>query len=277
MEDLNDKILGGNLPAPEWNQVPSELQNVIEALGQTLTNLDLDQLGKAIAGYVANSTFYTDSGSANTYVLSVVGTKQRAPSYTNGFHARFVPAATNTAASTVNVAGLGVINIKKSDGTSDIIAGEIVAGEELVLSHRLTPAAHFVIVKTDLSSKADIDAPTFTGIPKADTAAPGTSTTQLATTEFATLADNLKANKNNAALTGIPTAPTAAPATSSAQVATTAFATAAGLLVAIIEVPPAPPPAPEAAVPAPCPSAPPPPPPAPVPSNSIDLVFAVGL
>ena len=49
MEDLNDKVLGGNLPAIEWNQVPSEIQNVIENLGISLSNGDLNQLGKAIA------------------------------------------------------------------------------------------------------------------------------------------------------------------------------------------------------------------------------------
>jgi hypothetical protein len=36
----------------------------------------------------------------------------------------------------------------------------------------------------DLSSKANIDSPTFTGIPLSPTATPGTNTTQIATTEF---------------------------------------------------------------------------------------------
>jgi hypothetical protein len=43
----------------------------------------------------------------------------------------------------------------------------------------------------DLALKADLISPTFTGIPAAPTATAGTSTTQLATTEFVTTADQL--------------------------------------------------------------------------------------
>jgi hypothetical protein len=54
------------------------------------------------------------------------------------------------------------------------------------------------------------------GIPTAPTAAPGTSTTQIATTQFIT---------SNVQLQGIPTAPTASSGTSTNQIATTAFVT----------------------------------------------------
>ena len=64
-----------------------------------------------------------------------------------------------------------------------------------------------------------------TGIPTAPTAAPGTNTTQLATTEFVETGLNLKANILSPTLTGIPTAPTAAPGTNTTQLATTAFTT----------------------------------------------------
>lgn len=50
--------------------------------------------------------------------------------------------------------------------------------------------------------------PAFTGVPTAPTAAPGTNTTQLATTAFATTADNLKANLASPAFTGTVTIPT---------------------------------------------------------------------
>lgn len=71
--------------------------------------------------------------------------------------------------------------------------------------------------------KADLASPTFTGTPAAPTAAAATSTTQLATTAFATTADNLKANLASPTFTGTPAAPTAAAGTSTTQVATTAF------------------------------------------------------
>lgn len=124
MQDLTGKITGSTLTAAEWNQLPQEVQNVITALGITLGSGDLNQLGKAIAGYVANGTFYTDSGVADAYVLSTVGSKQNAPGYTDGFEINFVTVNTNTGASTVNVAGLGVKNIKLSGG-ADPAAGDI--------------------------------------------------------------------------------------------------------------------------------------------------------
>lgn len=116
MQDLNDKVTGGTLTAAEWNQVPSELQNVIEALGITLSSGDLQQLGKAIAGYAAGGEFYTESGVADAYVLNVVGSKQAPPAYFDGMKARFVPGSTNTGASTVNVASLGVVDVVDEQG-----------------------------------------------------------------------------------------------------------------------------------------------------------------
>lgn len=124
MQDLNDKITGGTLPANEWNEVPSEIQNVIEALSITLSSGDLNQLGKAIAGYVANGTFYTDSGAADAYVLTQIGSKQAATAYTDGFEIEFIAANPNTGPSTVNAVAIGVKDIKDSAG-ADPAAGDI--------------------------------------------------------------------------------------------------------------------------------------------------------
>ena len=73
---------------------------------------------------------------------------------------------------------------------------------------------------------APIASPTLTGTPAAPTAGAGTNTTQIATTAFATTADNLKANLASPALTGTPTAPTAGAGTNTTQIATTAFVAA---------------------------------------------------
>lgn len=127
MQDLNDKIAGSSLSASEWNQVPSEIQNVIESLGVALSGADLNQLGKAIAGYVANGDFYVDSGVSDAYVLSPVGLKKSPPAYTNGSKIRFYAGNSNTGASTVNVGGLGVVSIKTSLDT-DLPALSITAG-----------------------------------------------------------------------------------------------------------------------------------------------------
>lgn len=128
MQDLNDKITGNNLSAAEWNEVPSEIQNVIEGLGIALSGADLNQLGKSIAGYVANGTFYTDSGAADAYVLTKIGIKQSPTAYTDGMQALYRSGNSNTGASTINVAGLGVKDIKNSSG-ADLTSGDIVSGK----------------------------------------------------------------------------------------------------------------------------------------------------
>ena len=64
--------------------------------------------------------------------------------------------------------------ILKGNGSGGVTAA--VAGTDYLTTHQ------------DISGKADIASPTFTGTPSAPTAAAGTSTTQIATTEFVTTA-----------------------------------------------------------------------------------------
>lgn len=78
---------------------------------------------------------------------------------------------------------------------------------------------------------APIDSPTFTGIPKAPTAAVDTSTTQLATTAF--VLNQAYAKLASPALTGNPTAPTQAVVDSSTRIATTAFVAAQSKLTIV--------------------------------------------
>lgn len=70
---------------------------------------------------------------------------------------------------------------------------------------------------------APLASPTFTGIASAPTAAPGTNTTQLATTAFVRAADDLKANLASPTFTGAPLAPTPAVGTNTTQLATAAM------------------------------------------------------
>lgn len=152
MQDLNDKITGSTLTAAEWDQVPSEIQNVIEGLGQTLSAGDLNQLGKSIAGYVANGTFYTDSGTADAYVLSVIGSKQSPTAYTDGLEVEFVVGNTNTGASTVNVASLGVKSIILESGVATP-AGALVVGINYKLRFDTTDDAFHLLTTTNRAIK----------------------------------------------------------------------------------------------------------------------------
>lgn len=72
-----------------------------------------------------------------------------------------------------------------------------------------------------LAGKAELASPTFTGTPAAPTAAQGTNTTQIATTEFVNA--EIAAGLASPTFTGTPAAPTAAQGTNTTQVATTAY------------------------------------------------------
>jgi hypothetical protein len=127
VQDLNDKITGGTLAAIEWNEVPSEIQNIIENLGLPLSSGDLNQLGKAIASYASAGTFYSETGIADAYVATVVGAKQGLYSLAavmDGAIIRFCPGNVNTGASTINVNSLGVKALVREDG-NPLIAGDM--------------------------------------------------------------------------------------------------------------------------------------------------------
>jgi hypothetical protein len=80
---------------------------------------------------------------------------------------------------------------------------------------------------TDITGKADLASPTFTGVPAAPTATGGNNTTQLATTAFVNAEITGKADSASPTFTGTPAAPTAALGTNTTQIATTEFVEAA--------------------------------------------------
>jgi len=85
----------------------------------------------------------------------------------------------------------------------------------------------FSSIQTSVATKANLSAPTFTGIPAAPTPATATNSTQIATTAFTQAAIvagiTAKAPIDAPTFTGVPAAPTAATGTNTTQLATTAF------------------------------------------------------
>jgi len=127
MENLSGKVDNiDNLPAGQWNQPATEQNNIIIQTGQTPVNTDLDQLGKGVAEYVANGNFYLDSGVVNAFILTSIGGKQSVQRYVDGMEVSFIAGTTNTGASTVNIAGLGVRNIINVGTGSEIQVGSRV-------------------------------------------------------------------------------------------------------------------------------------------------------
>jgi len=110
MQDLNDKINGSELPPEEWNEVPSELQNLITSVGQSLSALDLQQVVKAVARYGTSGVFYEIDGTevANTKNIVPFNDLVGVDAYTEGLVVIFnadVPNTTTTPQ--INLNGLG--------------------------------------------------------------------------------------------------------------------------------------------------------------------------
>jgi hypothetical protein len=157
-----DTFVDGSPPqldSDNLNGKKTEINNLISTSGQTPSDGVLDQMPKAVSMYAARGDFYTDSGSANAYIASTVGSQVAPITYENGMRVRFVPANNNTGASTVNVDGLGIKDIKLADGT-DPQADVIVSGTELRLRYDGTD---FVIQDESINTLKDLD--TFHGLP----------------------------------------------------------------------------------------------------------------
>ena len=147
MRDITTKTDGSStLSAAEFNEIPGELENAITSSGQTLSSGDLNQLGKALGGYAAVGDFYTDSGSANAYILTATTTYKAPTAYITGMKVRFRPGNTNTTASTVNVATLGVKSIKNRAGSADPVANDLLAGADIDLVYDGTNFRAMVVV-----------------------------------------------------------------------------------------------------------------------------------
>lgn len=146
--DVLSKSTGDTYTAAEFNQSNNELENFITSGGVALSSGDLFQIGKAVANYSVSGNFFTDSGAADAYVLSVVGSKQGPTAYTDGMKIRFIVGNINTGASTINVNSLGVKNIKTPSGL-DPQAGEIQGVTELIYD---SGAGYFIISRVIVAS-----------------------------------------------------------------------------------------------------------------------------
>lgn len=143
MSDFNtSKIDGNTVGASEWNQL-ADVDNFVISSGQTPSTSNLEQLGIGSARYSSGGQFFTDSGTANAYVLSPVSPFKSPVSsgagegYFNGMIISFRAGNANSGASTVNVNGAGVKNLKKADGT-DVATGDILTTSDVTFRYNGT-------------------------------------------------------------------------------------------------------------------------------------------
>ena len=105
-------------------------------------------------------------------------------------------------------------NFANNSAPPQPILGQLWYNADTDVISTYTSADAWVALATEPYVQAQKISPAFTGIPTAPTAAPGTATTQIASTAFVT---------NSPQFAGVPTAPTAAFGDTTTQVATTAF------------------------------------------------------
>lgn len=111
-----------------WNNVCAELQNSIIGTGMILDESNSYQLSEIISSFVAAADFFTDTGSANNYVLNLpLGDFPK--KYVNGMRVRFVAANSNTENSYVNINNIGSKQIKKNGGSSILTNNDILAND----------------------------------------------------------------------------------------------------------------------------------------------------
>ena len=116
-------------------------------------------------------------------------------------------------------------------GTADEVTVSASAGAVTLSLPSTISQNKITNLTSDLSAKAPIASPTFTGVPAAPTASVDTNTTQVATTAYVVGQDYLKSSSASTTyatlasptLTGVPAAPTATLGTNTTQIATTAF------------------------------------------------------
>lgn len=150
MDDLTGKVDSagppdGQLAAAEWNQLAAEIEWLRAYGGAAATNADLEQVGKSVGQLASTADFYTCTGTANAAILSIIG-RPGATGFFTGLRIRWKPSLANTGATTVNVNGLGVKDLKRPDGSvlqaNDLLTTRLAeayydnAGE-----FRLTPGA----------------------------------------------------------------------------------------------------------------------------------------
>lgn len=142
MQNITTKSSGSIYTSSEFNSSNDELKNLITSSGQTLNSSSVTQIGQSAAIYSMSSSFYTDSGTTNTYTLTRSTSLYEPAAYLDGMEIRFFTNNANTGASTVSVGSLGSINILRSDG-SVLEAGDINSNK---INYLIYNAGNFYLV-----------------------------------------------------------------------------------------------------------------------------------
>ena len=123
--NTNPIVLNARGEASVWIPINTSLKFVVtDTLGNVIRTVD-----QVINNQMTSNYGGVDTGGANAYVLTYAASFT---SYTSGVAVNFIPANTNTGASTVNVNSIANVAILNPDGSA-LQAGQIVAGQNCSL------------------------------------------------------------------------------------------------------------------------------------------------
>ena len=133
-------------PANDWNQITSEVIDVIEKSGEEAdTSL---QVAQAIMKNALCADFFTDTSTvANTIVLTDNGTFSKPTEYTDGMKVSFLANYSNTGSTTINVNSLGVKNIYLDANSSPLTGNEVIIDKLTELRYNATIDAFILNVR----------------------------------------------------------------------------------------------------------------------------------
>lgn len=155
-----------SLTSSNANDIIQEEQNAITDSGQTLIPIanpaDNTQLSEAISRNAAVATFYADSGAADAYVLSALGSFKAPSVYLDGQIIRWIAGNANTGPSTVIAAGVGVKDLT-AEGGAALSGGEIDTVSENVARYSLSND-RFELTRSGVTSVVDLPKNYLTGM-----------------------------------------------------------------------------------------------------------------
>ena len=162
MRDIASKVDNvDTLSAAEFNSYMSELENAVTKSGITLDpsggpDTSAVMLAQAVTRAAQGGMSYEDSGAADAYVLTASGGFEAPDAYFDGQLVMFQAGNTNTGASTINVATIGVTDLKDATGTA-LAADAIVADAYYIAKYNLA-GTEFRVVFSGSSVAATSDA-----------------------------------------------------------------------------------------------------------------------
>jgi hypothetical protein len=141
------------------NMVTKEIAYAIPMAGDAVdaTGADNEQLLNAVKSYVSQAGILcTDTSSgANVYILNA-STPFTNPVLKIGTRVRFKTANANTGSSTITAFGGSAINCKKSDGSTDLASGDILANTEVEFVYNGTNWVQGMIGNSNLTNFSNL-------------------------------------------------------------------------------------------------------------------------